>query len=170
MSSMTEIHQAGPADLPRLYGLIQSLGYAKEEGYFERCLAEQAEGKRHVYIASFNGVDVGYGLLNWNPQYALYRRLGMPEIQDLNVLHDARRNGIATAIIVHCENAAQAAGKTHMGISVGLYSDYGPAQRLYVKMGYIPDGHGITYDRQPVRPGEIRPVDDDLCLMMLKEL
>lgn len=30
-----------------------------------------------------------------------------------------------------------------VGVSVGLYYDYGNAQLLYVKRGYIPDGRGI---------------------------
>jgi len=28
------------------------------------------------------------------------------------------------------------------GITVGLFDDYGPAQRLYAKRGYLPDGRG----------------------------
>jgi hypothetical protein len=57
-----------------------------------------------------------------------------------------------------------------MGIGVGMPTSYGPAQRLYVKLGYIPDGNGINYDRQSIAFGEFRPVDDDLCLMMVKAL
>jgi hypothetical protein len=30
-----------------------------------------------------------------------------------------------------------------VGIGVGLYLDYGVAQTMYVKRGYIPDGKGI---------------------------
>ena len=33
-----------------------------------------------------------------------------------------------------------------VGIGVGLYPDYGSAQRLYIKRGYLPDGHGATYN------------------------
>ena len=37
-------------------------------------------------------------------------------------------------------------------------------------LGYVPDGSGATYDRLTVAGGEIRPVDDNLCLMMIKAL
>jgi hypothetical protein len=57
-----------------------------------------------------------------------------------------------------------------MGIGVGLHRAFGAAQRLYIRLGYIPDGNGITYDRLQIAPGEFRPVDDDLCLIMVKEL
>ncbi len=161
---------AGTDDITDLNGIAASNNSHKESDYFARCLAEQAEGRRLVFIASLNGKAAGYGMLNREPQYALYKRLGMPEIQDLNVVPECRKKGVATALISRFEEEARKAGKTDMGISVGLYADYGAAQRLYVRLGYIPDGFGVTYDRQPVRPGEIRPVDDDLCLMMVKAL
>ncbi len=166
---MIDIRQATEQDLDVLYGLIDILGFHKEEGYFERCLKEQNAKKRQVFIAKC-GEDAGYGMLNWAPQYALYNRLDIPEIQDLNVIPDMRQQGIATAIINHCEDIARNEDCEHIGISVGLYPDYGPAQRLYAKLGYMPDGNGVSYDRQPVSPAEIRPVDDNLCLMMVKDL
>ena len=167
---MDRIRQAGRQDIEALYGMVDALGFHKEEGYFERCLQEQDEGRRQVFIAHVDGADVGYGMLNWRPQYALYKRLNIPEIQDLNVIPVARRQGVASAIIEHCEALAHGKGCDHIGISVGLYADYGPAQRLYVKQGYLPDGYGVvTCDREPVAASEIRPVNA-LCLMMVKDL
>jgi GNAT superfamily N-acetyltransferase len=109
-------------------------------------------------------------MLNWQPQYQLYRRLDIPEIQDLNVLPAMRRNGVASAMIGFAEKLARENGRTQIGISFGPYPNYGPAQRLYIRLGYIPDGYGVTYDRVTVRPGESRPVDDSLCLMLVKDL
>lgn len=167
---MVEIRRTGPDDLGALYALIHTLGFKKEDGYFERCLKEQEEGRRDVLVARLDGADVAYAMLYWNSPYALYRRLGIPEIQDLNTVPAARRQGAGSALIEHCENIAREKGCDMIGIGVGLYSDYGAAQRLYVKRGYVPDGYGVCYDRAPVTPGEIRPVDDDLCLMMVKTL
>lgn len=167
-----KIRQAQASDIPALYDMLAALGFYKGAGYFERCLDEQAQGRRQVFIARDGNPegDIGYGMLNRHPQYALYKRLGIPEIQDLNVVPSARRQGAASALIAHCEQVAMEAGAEYIGISVGLYADYGPAQRLYVKLGYMPDGFGVTYDRQQVRAGEMRPVDDNLCLMLLKPL
>lgn len=167
---MTQIRQADDTDIPALHALADASGVRKEPDYFQRCLQEQDAGRRQVFVISSGGRDAGYGMLNWQPQYALYRRLGIPEIQDLNVIPQERRKGLASALIAHCENLAREKNSEHVGISVGLYADYGPAQRLYTRLGYIPDGYGVTYDRQPVTPGEIRPVDDNLCLMMIKDL
>ena len=57
-----------------------------------------------------------------------------------------------------------------MGLAVGLHRSYGAAQRLYARLGYMPDGYGVTYDREAVVPGDFRAVDDELCLMMVKTL
>ena len=167
---MMDIITATATNIPYLERIAAAQGSHKASDYFVTCLVEQEQGKRLVFIATADGQAAGYGMLNWQPQYALYRRLGMPEIQDMNVAPAFRRRGIASMLIAHCEDLAREKGCTDIGISVGLHADYGAAQRLYVQLGYVPDGYGVTYDRKTVRPGEIRPVDDSLCLMMVKSL
>jgi hypothetical protein len=48
--------------------------------------------------------------------------------------------------------------------------DYGPAQRLYVLRGYIPDGRGLASHDRIVEYGEPVPVDDNLVLHFTKAL
>jgi hypothetical protein len=69
-----------------------------------------------------------------------------------------------------CEARARAAGHPVMGIGVGLYADYGAAQRLYVRLGYRPDGRGVWYGAQPAVPGQPYRLDDDLVLFLEKAL
>ena len=57
-----------------------------------------------------------------------------------------------------------------VGLGVGLYNDYGSAQKLYIKKGYIPDGYGVTYNYQAVIPGDSAPIDDDLVLWFTKDI
>lgn len=57
-----------------------------------------------------------------------------------------------------------------VGIGAGLYADYGTAQKLYVKLGYVPDGNGITYKCKKTVPGTLYPLDDDLILWLRKPL
>lgn len=153
----------------RLEAIMQRLGYAKDGDYFERCLSLQEKGERDVFIVLHDdGTDIGYGMLNWAPRYNVYGRLGIPEIQDLNVLHEYRRQGAATLMIKHCEALARDKECHGIGISVGLTADYGAAQILYARMGYLPDGQGISYNREALKHGDRVTLDDDLCLMMLK--
>lgn len=56
------------------------------------------------------------------------------------------------------------------GIGVGLTSDYGPAQRLYISRGYEPDGKGIVWQNRFPNYGERVKVDDDLILYFTKQL
>lgn len=164
------IRKAALADVDALVALNTAMGHSKDDGYFETCFARQEDGSLDIYIAAFEGQDVIYGLLNWQPKYKLYDAMNIPAIQDLNVLQKFRRRGIATAMIKHMENIVREKGCAAVGISVGLTANYGAAQRIYTKLGYIPDGQGITYDRKSVKVGEFRPIDDNLCLMMMKKL
>ena len=136
---------------------------ANEAGYFERCFDEG----RLILLARKGERDCGYGMLNFAPRYALYRKMGYPEIQDVNVHADCRREGIATQMIVHMEQVARDKGYEGVGISVGITREFGPAQRLYVKLGYEPDGFGVTIDRESV-DAALAYHPADLCLMMLK--
>jgi len=56
------------------------------------------------------------------------------------------------------------------GIGVGLFSDYGNAQILYIKRGYIPDGKGIHNGERYVKHGDSIIVDDDIVLYLKKQL
>lgn len=164
------IRMAAETDIPALWALTEAIRTAKDPHYFEDLLQHQREGRKIVFLAMQGGALAGYGLLNWQPRYGLFKTLSMPETQDLNVLPQHRRQGIATKLIEACERAAIARGCAQIGISFGLHSGFGAAQRLYIKLGYVPDGYGVTYDRKTVQAGEIRPVDDHLCLMLVKTL
>jgi GNAT superfamily N-acetyltransferase len=142
-----------------------------EAGYFARCLQEQAQGARVFYLAvAADGAIAGYAQLIWSPAYAPFRRLGIPEIQDINVLPACRRQGIGALLVDHAETLARAAGRTDIGISVGLSSSFGAAQRLYVRKGYMPDGCGIFCDNEAVQPGALYAVDEFLTLKLTKTL
>ncbi|MCB9980165.1 MAG: GNAT family N-acetyltransferase [Rhodospirillales bacterium] len=144
---------------------------ARDADYWAQCLSRMELDELTVCLALTAGHEIaGYALLNWSPKYRVYQQLDIPEIQDLNVLPAFRRQGIATSLIKMCEALSLEAGKTQIGISFGLTRSFGPAQRLYISLGYIPDGFGVTYDRDSVPDGQLRPVDDELCLMLIKDL
>lgn len=157
-------------DIPKLWDMAVAMGAAKTDGYYDYALEQQESGGRIVFIAEYEGQDVGYCMLAWEPKYAFFRKMEIPEIQDLNVLSGFRRQGIGGFMIDHCEKLAREKGFEHMGIGVGMDVSYGPAQRLYVRRGYVPDGNGLTCDRKPIAKGAFHPIDDDISLMMIKDL
>lgn len=141
-----------------------------EPDFIQRLFDAVEQGQRSVIIGLVDDVPAGYAVINWHPVYALFARLGIPEMQDLNVLPAHRRIGLGREIILTCEDIASQRDYTQMGLAVGLDKSYGPAQRLYTRLGYMPDGFGVTYDREAVAPGQVVRIDDDLCLMMVKDL
>lgn len=161
-----------------LQRLIDDMGLGKDSGYVQRCVdksEDKSEGKngdseRITLLAHWGGDLVGFCILNFRPAYAPFYRFSIPEFQDLNTHPDHRRKGVAAALIDECERLARERGANALGLGVGLHAGYGNAQRLYVKKGYVPDGQGVVYDAQGVKPYDIRPVDDELCLMMVKSI
>lgn len=161
-----KIRDAQAADIAAL----EALGNPSPAGYFARCFAEQETGQRFILVAEIAGEIAGYVFLNMHPRYQMFRRLGIPEIQDLYVTSAARRQGVGAALVQFCEERARARDVTQMGIAVGLHAGFGAAQRLYARLGYVPDGAGVMYDRAPVHVGDMRIIDDDLTLMLVKDL
>ncbi len=156
---MITLRETTPSDIIILNKISEN-----EPGYFERCFDEG----RLIIMAQSDGVDCGYAMLNYKPRYSLYQKLNYPEIQDVNVLVNFRQQGAAKAMIVALEQTAKEAGHEGVGISVGITREFGPAQRLYWKLGYEPDGYGATYDRVSIDSDRLYR-SGELCLMMVKE-
>lgn len=155
----------------QFWDLLENYSPQIDLSYYEGCFERQSNGDLDIYVASLDCVGfVGHCILNWYPRYALFKKLGIPEIQDLNVLNQHRRQGIGRFLIDFCEKETQSKGGSMIGIGVGLNARFGSAQRLYVKMGYVPDGMGVSYDRKQIGADEFKPIDDFLCLMMTKDI
>ena len=133
-------------------------------------IRQRDEGLRVVLIATEGDAVIGYVSLIWRSNYSRFQAKDVPEISDLVVAQFRRGEGIGALLLQTLEVEAIRAGKAVVGIGVGLYADYGAAQRLYVSRGYMPDGYGITYDYADIAPGTSVALDDDLILWMLKQL
>ena len=81
-----------------------------------------------------------------------------------------RRRGVATLLMDAAEQLARDRGTATLGITVGLFDEYGPAQRLYGQRGYIPDGRGACQGQGPLRRGMQVTIDDDLIIWLTKDL
>lgn len=131
---------------------------------------EQEEAIRLVGVIENDGEILGYGSLLRKPESPFLTQRNIPEINAVWIDENYRRKGLGTALIKWFEDLAGQEGYSKIGIGVGLYRDYGPAQKLYFQLGYIPDGNGITYKGQPTVPGQSYPLDDDLILWLEKTL
>ena len=146
-----------------------ALGWHKPRTLIQRYLAEQERGHRLAFVAEWGGELAGYVTLQWVSDYRPFAERQIPEISDLNVLPAHRRQGIGNALLDRAESAASTRS-TVVGLGVGLSSDYGAAQRIYARRGYLPDGRGVMYNNQPVELGATICIDDDACLMVSRLL
>ena len=141
---------------------------------WDRMLTGVRDETRLCVVAVDDGEEQGRILgicsLVFACDYAPFLKARIPEVNALDVLPNRRHEGIATAIIRHLEGRAKALGYKTIGIGTGLYADYGPAQRLYIHLGYVPDGRGITYGAKAVKPGDMVCIDDDATLWLTRDL
>ena len=131
---------------------------------------EHQKQVRSVYLVEKQGQIIGYASLLYLSEYPEFKNASIPEIHDVWIAEEWRNKGFGKMLILHLEKIACADGYKQIGLGVGLYKDYGPAQKLYFNLGYIPDGKGITYKAITVTPGATYPIDDDLILWLTKGL
>ena len=167
MDEALEIRPLRVDDPPVVAAAFDEIGWNKPESKYRLYLDDQEAGTRDVLVATVGGAFAGYVTVRWVSPYEPFD--GIPEVQDFNVLPKFRRRGIGSALMDAAE-ALVSERSAVVGIGVGLYADYGTAQRMYVRRGYIPDGRGLLYNLQQVPPGEMVRNDDDTVLMFTKQL
>jgi GNAT superfamily N-acetyltransferase len=149
------------------------------ESMLQNCFSVPIDRKRLVWVA-FDGEEFqGYITLLYESFYRELRKNGILEIRDLYVLPSFRGKGIGSKLIEKVEVEAFL-NFYDVGVGIGLLQADGPAQRLFVKRGYIPDGAGIfslyitpprfgivPYSYTPLSSGD-EVLADDLSLWFIK--
>jgi ribosomal protein S18 acetylase RimI-like enzyme len=157
------------ADLPEIAEAFQQLGWNRPISQYERYFMEQEINLRNVYVAFVEGKFAGYLSGLWTSTYPPFREAQIPEIVEFNILPKFRRQGIGTQLMDKVESEI-AKRSPIAGIGVGMYPDYGAAQRMYILRGYVPDGRGLYHLNHYPIYGEQITVNDDLALYFTKEL
>lgn len=157
-------------DFDEIVSSFEMIGWNKPKSIYEDYFQEQSDGVRTVILAKMNGKFCGYVTIKWKSDYDSFAVQNIPEISDLNVVPTYQKHGIGTALINECEAIAKKRGSTIIGLGVGMTADYGSAQRLYVRLGYIPDGQGLHYKCAPLKYGNQVTIDDDLVLFLKKSI
>lgn len=164
---MIQIRELVEADSLTMATAFAQQGWNKPAAQFDGYWRESQAGQRDVLIAVWEGQFAGYVTVVWQSDYPPFRQARIPEIVDLNVLQKYQRRGIASALLDEAERRiARYAGQA--GLGVGLFSDYGRAQILYVKRGYVPDGRGIWGHGRWLSYGDVLTLDDDVALYFTK--
>ena len=147
-------------------GFISQVWPGREE-ILTRYFKEQESGEREVLIADLTGVVAGYITILPYAKQGPFAGMA-PELSDFNVFEPFQNQGIGNLLLKEAENRVKlVSDKVTLG--VGLHSGYGPAQRLYIKRGYIPDGSGVWYRNQPLEMNATIQNNDDLVLYLSKK-
>ncbi len=155
-------------DIPLLTSAFLNTVWKTPATYFEKMLASQEKDEIVFLVARYDKDIAGFVYIKWQADYPPFAEKGIPEVRDLRVLAEYRRRGIATALMDEVEKRIFKKSR-FAGLGVGLYADYGPAQQMYIRRGYVPDGRGLMYHNSPVNPGHDVFVDDELILFFTKE-
>ena len=132
-------------------------------------LAGHREGEADTFVAYAGRSLAGFLTIRWHSDYPGFRDQNTPLIQQLEVFPPFQRRGIASQLMERAERLIAMRAR-QAGIVVGLFDAYGPAQRLYAKRGYVPDGRGACQAQRPLEFGEAVTMDHDLIIWMTKEL
>jgi len=143
-----------------------SEGEAEARGY----LADHAEPGGASLVAACGHDVVGYVAIVWESNFAGFRDRGIPLVHQIAVAGPFQRQGVATLLMDAAEQLARDRGIATLGITVGLFDEYGPAQRLYGRRGYVPDGRGACQGQAPLRKGMQVTMDHDLIIWLTKDL
>ena len=155
------------ADISVISSAFNEQGWCKPESQYVSYFLEQNQGLRSVLVAELNNEFAGYITIQWNSEDSYFSSRNIPELKDFNVLKKYQRLGIGSKLMNEAEDVAFTKTKT-LGLSVGLISGYGSAQRMYIKRGYLPTGEGLKSRDRVVEYFDNVVADDDLILSFIK--
>ena len=156
------------SDIESLSHGFMNQGWPGREEILARYFLEQESGEREVLVAEIDGAVAGYVTILPSAKHGPFASI-CPELSDFNVFEPFRNKGIGNRLLEKAEQGVKRfSGKVCLG--VGLHLGYGPAQRLYIKRGYIPDGTGVWYRNKPLEMNATSQNNDDLVLYLSKDL
>ena len=167
MKTTCSIRKMQESDIKDLSRGFISQDWPSREEILTLYFKEQESGEREALVAEVEGALAGYITIlpcaKQGPFAEIY-----PELSDFNVFEPFQNQGIGNLLMEEAEKRVKlVSDKVTLG--VGLHSGYGPAQRLYIRRGYIPDGSGVWYRNQPLEMNATSQNNDDLVLYLSKE-
>ena len=148
--------------------IAQGWVHQKVDKYLMR-LNDQKNGKCVALTAEYQGNVAGYLNVYPNSAGGPFAGKGYAELVDFGVLKKYRNHGIGNILMQTAEEIAKKYSET-VYLGVGLHRDYGSAQRMYVKRGYVPDGSGLWYKGRQLEPYAPLENDDEAALYLSKRL
>ena len=168
MKTTCSIRKMQESDIKDLSRGFISQGWPSREEILTRYFKEQESGEREVLIADLTSTVAGYITILPDAKQGPFAGRA-PELSDFNVFEPFQNQGIGNLLMEEAEKRVKLiSDKVTLG--VGLHSGYGPAQRLYIKRGYIPDGTGVWYQNHQPAMNAVCEDIGELVLYLSKNL
>ena len=168
MKTICSIRKMQESDIKDLSRGFISQGWPSREEILTRYFKEQESGEREVLVAEVEGAVAGYITILPDAKQGPFAGMA-PELSDFNVFEPFQNQGIGNLLLEEAEKRVKLiSDKVTLG--VGLHSGYGPAQRLYIKRGYIPDGTGVWYQNHQPTMNAVCEDIGELVLYLSKNL
>ena len=168
MKTTCSIRKMQESDIKDLSRRFISQGWPSREEILTRYFKEQECGEREVLVAEVEGALAGYITILPYAKQGPFAEI-YPELSDFNVFEPFQNQGIGNLLLEEAEKRVRLiSDKVTLG--VGLHSGYGPAQRLYIKRGYIPDGTGVWYQNHQPAMNAVCEDIGELVLYLSKNL
>ena len=168
MKTTCSIRKTQESDIQELSRGFISQGWPSREEILTRYFKEQESGEREVLVAEVESAVAGYITILPSAKHGPFAEI-YPELSDFNVFEPFQNQGIGNLLMEEAEKRVRLiSDKVTLG--VGLHSGYGPAQRLYIKRGYIPDGTGVWYQNHQPAMNAVCEDIGDLVLYLSKNL
>ena len=156
------------SDIQHLSQGFINQGWPGREDNLTRYFKEQESGEREVLVAEVECAVAGYITILPDAKQGPFAGMA-PELSDFNVFEPFQNQGIGNLLLEEAEKRVRLiSDKVTLG--VGLHSGYGPAQRLYIKRGYIPDGTGVWYQNHQPAMNAVCEDIGELVLYLSKNL
>ena len=168
METTCLIRKMQTSDVKELSQGFINQGWPSREEILARYFLEQECGEREVLVAEVEGALAGYITILPSAKHGPFAEI-YPELSDFNVFEPFQNQGIGNLLMEEAEKRVRLiSDKVTLG--VGLHSGYGPAQRLYIKRGYIPDGTGVWYQNHQPAMNAVCEDIGELILYLSKNL
>ena len=168
MKTTCSIRKMQESDIKELSRGFISQGWPSREEILTRYFKEQESGEREVLVAEVEGALAGYITILPCAKQGPFAGMA-PELSDFNVFEPFQNQGIGNLLLEEAEKRVRLISD-NVTLGVGLHSGYGPAQRLYIKRGYIPDGTGVWYQNHQPAMNAVCEDIGELVLYLSKNL
>lgn len=158
-----------PSELAAVKQEVKTAFFSGDEATIEENFQDHANGASTTILGYEAGRLVGIVTIRWHSRYPPFRDRQIPLIQNIEIRYEDRGRGIGDQMMERAEQEI-ALRSPLAGICVGIFDAYGPAQRLYVKRGFVPDGRGVCNPQTPLQEGQQITVDHDLLLWLVKDV